>query len=80
MTDTSNVYSETMRAIEDSRATRGYFGNDNEDRKWPSWIHVIIAVGAVVVSVVLAYAALDKRISLMEQKLDTIIYQNATKR
>lgn len=45
---------------------------NHQDARWPAWAQLVLAVGAVVVTIVLAYSALDKRISLVEQKIDYI--------
>lgn len=41
----------------------------------PAWGQLILAVLAVVVSVVLAWSNLDKRMSLLEQKMDYVVRQ-----
>ena len=77
------TYQAVRLALDDMR------GEDHppSDAKWARWIQVVIAVGAIVVSIVLAYGALDKRLSMLEQalaeqrqKLDFIIYQQNGKR
>lgn len=78
----SDTYREIRQALADEQADQ-----HNSPERWPQWIQVVLAVGVIVVSVVLAYGALDKRISLIEQalheqrdKLDLIIYQQSGKR
>lgn len=43
------------------------------DSSWPAWGNLALSVLVVVVTVVLAYSALDKRMSLLEQKMDYIV-------
>lgn len=45
-------------------------GGRPDSTRWPEWIKLLLAIGAMVVSITLAWAALDKRISLIDQKLD----------
>lgn len=84
----TETYDDVRRAIDDARIARGEHSRKDDPGGWiPQWIQVVLAVGAVIVSVVLAYGALDKRIALIEQallqqreKLDLIIYQQNGKR
>lgn len=41
--------------------------------RWPQWIQTSVAVLAVIASVFTAYFTLDKRIALLEQKIDFVI-------
>lgn len=63
-----STYEDIRRAIKDE--------HDDNGGKWPSWLPFALSIAAVIVSVTLAYAALDKRISLMEQKLDYLVQQS----
>lgn len=46
-----------------------------ERRGWPEWLKLALAALSVIVTITLAYAALDKRIALVEQKLDFLVQQ-----
>jgi len=41
----------------------------HDPTRWPEWIKLLIAIISMVVSITLAWAALDKRIALVEQEL-----------
>lgn len=85
---TSDDIADIMRDANDARDSTGYGRRESDSGgKWPAWVQTAVAVLAVIVSVVLAYGALDKRIALIEQalneqrqKLDLIIYQQSGKR
>lgn len=49
--------------------------NARQSEHWPSWIQTTLAVVAVIASVMMAYSNLDKRIALVEQKIDFIVQQ-----
>lgn len=66
-----DTYDDVRRALEDDARTRN--GRNGNGGKWPQWTQTVLMVGAMIASIVLAYAALDKRISLLEQKLDFVI-------
>jgi hypothetical protein len=75
-----DAYSETQRAVTDvlnardeARRRGAHEMRNGNGGKWPQWVQTMLAVGAVIVSIVLAYATLDKRISLLEQKIDFIV-------
>lgn len=70
------VYTETRRALADARTERGE-SNDVVRTPWPEWLKLLIATVSVIVAVTLAYASLDKRMALLEQKLDFIVSQVA---
>lgn len=79
----SQTYDEVTRALSDvleererEREERGanLRGRGGSNR-WPAWLQTVIVVGTMIVTITLAYAALDKRISLVEQKLDFVIRQ-----
>lgn len=89
MTPRGDTYDDVRRAIDDARMARGEQSRSSDGGGgWiPQWIQVVLAVGAIIVSVMLAYGALERRISLIEQalneqrqKLDLIIYQQNGKR
>lgn len=63
------VYTETRRALADARTERGV-SNELQLQKWPEWLKLVLAAGSVIVTMTLAYSALDKRIDLLNQKLD----------
>jgi hypothetical protein len=44
-----------------------------QDTRWPAWLQTVIIVGTIIVTITLAYATLDKRVALVEQKIDYII-------
>lgn len=67
---TPDTYSETRRAIDDARWERKQGANSDD---WAGWIKLVITIAAMIVSVTWAWSNLDKRISLMEQKLDYIV-------
>jgi hypothetical protein len=69
----ADTYDDVRRAIDDSRTARGVSNSD--DRRFPEWLKLALAALSVIVTVTLAYAALDKRIALVEQKLDFIVQQ-----
>lgn len=71
----SSTYEEVRRAITDERN-----GSSQQGPLLPAWMQLFIAVAAILVSVTLAYSALDKRISLIEQKLDYVVQQVKTAR
>jgi hypothetical protein len=73
------VYSETRRALADARTDRG-MSNGVEGPKWPEWVKLVLATGAIIVSITLAYATLDKRIALLDQKLDFLVQQVQVKK
>ena len=58
------------RAMDEDRAE---YRHQRSGDKWPVWFQLSLSVLTVVVAVVLAYAALDKRISLVEQKIDQVL-------
>ena len=62
-----DTYGDVRRALEDTRTARGA---SNDPTIWPEWLKLLLATLSVIVTVTLAYAALDKRISLVDQKLD----------
>lgn len=87
MTPSGGTYDQVRQALDDERSSRGEHSRAGDGGKWPAWVQTAVAVLAVIVSVVLAYGALDKRIALIEQalndqrqKLDLIIYQQNGKR
>lgn len=61
---TPNSYEDMRRALTDDRRTT--------NGKFTEWAKLIITIGATLVSITLAYAALDKRIALLELKLDAL--------
>jgi hypothetical protein len=75
----SDAYDDVSRAIRDAREAGGPWGgrpvSADPSKMWPPWLHLVMAVATVIVTVTLAYAALDKRISLIEQKLDYVVQQ-----
>lgn len=73
----SSTYDDVRSALQDARTARGV---SNDPQRWPEWVKLLLATGAVIVSVTLAYASLDKRLALQEQKLDFIIQQMQVKR
>ena len=79
-----DTYNETQRAITDVLEARdqarrnGDMRSGTNNNSYPAWIQLVLAVLAVVVTVVLAYGQLDKRISLMEQKLDYVVQRVGT--
>lgn len=58
---------DTVRLFEQYTAQR--------NERLPSWIQTTLAVVAVIASVLMAYSNLDKRIALVEQKIDFIVQQ-----
>lgn len=77
MTVRSETYDDVRAAIDDARVARGERSRagDGDGDKWPAWTQLVLSVLAIVVSVVLAYSALDKRITVMESKLDDLKQQ-----
>lgn len=75
MNPLSETYAQTKSAMNDVLDDRDYRRRDSDAGRWPQWAQLLLSVGAVIVAVVLAYSALDKRISLIEQKLDYISHQ-----
>jgi hypothetical protein len=70
-TISGDTYDDVRRALDDdARSRSGRHGNGG---KWPQWIQTVIMIGAMFSAVILAYAALDKRMSLLEQKVDFVI-------
>lgn len=67
----SETYDDVRRALEDDARTRT--GRNGNGGKWPQWTQTVLMVGAMIATIVMAYAALDKRIALVEQKLDYVI-------
>jgi hypothetical protein len=67
--DLNNV----LDARDEARRASGRDQRGNGGTKWPQLIHLVLAVGAILVTIVLAYATLDKRISMLEQKIDFIV-------
>lgn len=59
-------YDEIRRAISDDRRVQNGTGKSAE------WAKLALTIGVTIVSLTLAYAALDKRMSLLEQKLDAL--------
>lgn len=43
--------------------------------RWPQWVQTAVAILAVITSVYTAYFTLDKKIALLELKVDFIIQQ-----
>lgn len=70
MTSEGATYQAVRSAMADEHASRS---RNQDPQKWSAWIQTFLAVLAMVVSVMLAYSALDKRITLMEQKLDFLV-------
>lgn len=70
---TRDAINDVLDARDQARKSSGY-GARNGD-KWPEWVKLVIAVGTIVVTVTMAYAALDKRMSLLEQKVDYLVQQ-----
>lgn len=66
-----DTYDDVRRALNDDAELRE--GRNGNGGKWPQWIQTLIMVGAMIATVILAYAALDKRMSLLEQKVDFVI-------
>jgi len=67
-----STYDDVRTALEDARTRRGV---SNDPARWPEWLKLVLATGTVIVTITLAYGALDKRIALVEQKLDFIVQQ-----
>jgi hypothetical protein len=63
------MYVETRRALNDARTARGV-SNGATLPRLPEWVKLVIATATILVSLTLAWAALDKRIDLVNQKLD----------
>lgn len=88
MAPVGGTYDQVRQALDDERASRGEFSRHGDSPSWiPQWIQVVIACAAIIVSVMLAYGSLERRIALVEQalydqrqKLDLIIYNQNGKR
>lgn len=69
---TRNAISDVLEARDQARSR----GDRNSDPgKWPAWGQLLLAVLAVIVTVVLAYGALNTRITVVESKLDDLKQQ-----
>lgn len=69
---------ETRHAYDAARRDAGLLERrDDPGGRWPAWFQLVLAVAVMLVSVTLAYAALDKRIALIEQKLDYLVEQSS---
>jgi hypothetical protein len=66
----ATVREAVRQAMEDDRAE---YRHQRSGDKWPVWFQLLLSVLIVVVTVVLAYAALDKRITLVELKIDQVL-------
>lgn len=75
----TGTYEDVRRAVGDALDSRGQHQRQ-DDGSWRTWVQLVIAVGTIVVTVTLAYGALDKRISLIEQKLNYLVSQSGTTR
>lgn len=81
MAHPETTYDEVRRALDEDRLTRGQFsragdaGGGSNGSRWPSWINTAIAVAMLITTILGAYFSLDKRMSLLEQKLDYIVYK-----
>lgn len=60
-------YGDVRRGLREAAATRR---RHTDPTRWPEWIKLLIAIVSMVVSITLAWAALDKRIALVEQELN----------
>jgi hypothetical protein len=73
----SETYDVTRTAIvdvleaRDQARTRG----DRDGDHWPAWGQLLLAVITVIVTVVMAYGALNTRITVVESKLDDLKQQ-----
>lgn len=67
---------EELREVLDSaRLARG--GRSGDGRNIPAWGQLALAVLAVVVTVIVAWANLNTRVALIEQKLDYVVMRVA---
>lgn len=75
MTAHDGTYEEVRRAMDDARRERGEHSRVGDGGKWPAWIQTAIAVTLLIATILGAYFSLDKRMSLLEQKLDFVVRQ-----
>lgn len=71
----SDTYDQVRRAMDDARAEQGDRTRSGDGSKWPAWIQTAIAVTLLIATILGAYFSLDKRMSLLEQKLDFVVRQ-----
>lgn len=72
MTPTALTTDELREVLDEVRQSRSDRAGDSR-RSVPAWGQLTLAVLAVIVSLVLAWANMNTRISLIEQKLDYLV-------